>query len=256
MNPGRYRALADLIYDDAAPLRAFLDGRRRHKNLLAGSLRFLAWGVLEPVRAFGYAARTIRADVGIAVPEPAVAATRVARPEPVAMIEASHRATVAAEAETAPADERAVPVVAEIASPAARDTFRLPPTEAPREVARAAPSEAPRLVRRPALAPQPALPQETAVVPPITAEAWQMAMHALVDETPPVAGTRTTRLDAAEWRACVLALADAERGVAGHCGTASASLEIPAALATAAGAETRAERRDPLSRGAALRDAA
>ncbi len=42
MNPGAYRTLADLMYGDAAPLRDFLGSRRRHKNLLSGSLCFLA----------------------------------------------------------------------------------------------------------------------------------------------------------------------------------------------------------------------
>ncbi|MFC5555372.1 UDP-forming cellulose synthase catalytic subunit [Methylobacterium iners] len=50
-----FRALADLMYADATALETFLAGRRRSPGLVAGSLRFLTWGLTEPIRAMRYA---------------------------------------------------------------------------------------------------------------------------------------------------------------------------------------------------------
>ncbi|MDB5571610.1 MAG: bcsA [Hyphomicrobiales bacterium] len=55
MQPRDYYVLADLMYADSDALPRFLIGRRRHKNLLAGTAQFMWWGISEPVRAFSYA---------------------------------------------------------------------------------------------------------------------------------------------------------------------------------------------------------
>ncbi|WP_245408725.1 UDP-forming cellulose synthase catalytic subunit [Variibacter gotjawalensis] len=47
-----YNALADLMYGEASALQRFLDHRRSHKNLFAGTFQMLIWGVTEPIRAF------------------------------------------------------------------------------------------------------------------------------------------------------------------------------------------------------------
>ncbi|WP_053082014.1 UDP-forming cellulose synthase catalytic subunit, partial [Methylobacterium aquaticum] len=72
--PAQYRTVAGLMYGDAAALRAFLKGRRRHRDLLTGSLRFLAWGVVEPVRALSYLGRSESrsAPPSVAAPAPDV----------------------------------------------------------------------------------------------------------------------------------------------------------------------------------------
>jgi cellulose synthase (UDP-forming) len=54
MQGTEYYVLADLMYGDADALGRFLMGRRKHKNLLAGALQFMRWGVTEPFRAFSY----------------------------------------------------------------------------------------------------------------------------------------------------------------------------------------------------------
>ena len=55
MEPDDYFALADLMYGDSDALPRFLRSRRKHKNIFAGLVQFLWWGVSEPVRAFRYA---------------------------------------------------------------------------------------------------------------------------------------------------------------------------------------------------------
>lgn len=54
MGAREYFVLADLMYADPDALPRFLASRRKHKNLLAGTVQFVAWGVLEPLRAFSY----------------------------------------------------------------------------------------------------------------------------------------------------------------------------------------------------------
>lgn len=58
--PREYLTIADLMYGDASAIVKFLASRRKHKNLLAGSARFIAWGVTEPVRALRYASLEMR----------------------------------------------------------------------------------------------------------------------------------------------------------------------------------------------------
>ncbi|MET7245645.1 UDP-forming cellulose synthase catalytic subunit [Methylobacterium sp. EM32] len=96
--PAEYRTVAGLMYGDAGALRAFLKGRRRHRDLLTGTLRFLAWGVAEPVRAVSYLGK--RAAVQSA---------------PVQLAPAAQRA-VAAPAEVD--SDVAVPALALVAEPA------------------------------------------------------------------------------------------------------------------------------------------
>ena len=54
MRPRQHFVLADLMYGDGEALCRFLDRRRKHQSILAGSRQFLWWGVTEPVRAFRY----------------------------------------------------------------------------------------------------------------------------------------------------------------------------------------------------------
>jgi cellulose synthase (UDP-forming) len=52
--PREHLALADLMYGDADALASFVAARRRHKSILAGTIQFLWWSVIEPIRAFSY----------------------------------------------------------------------------------------------------------------------------------------------------------------------------------------------------------
>lgn len=54
MEPDEYYVLADLMYADSDALPSFLATRRKHKNVFAGSGRFIWWGLTEPIRAVSY----------------------------------------------------------------------------------------------------------------------------------------------------------------------------------------------------------
>jgi cellulose synthase (UDP-forming) len=54
LSPQEHLALADLMYGDADALAKFVAARRRHKSILAGTIQFLWWSVIEPIRAFSY----------------------------------------------------------------------------------------------------------------------------------------------------------------------------------------------------------
>ncbi len=209
LTPAAAFTLADLIYGDPAPLRAFLAGRRRHENLLTGSLRLLGWGVTEPVRAVAYAVAALR-----------------------------HRTP----ADALPLAPAAAPTEAEVAE-------RATPPQAPAPVI---------LPVEPHIVPQPAPQAEAAAKPPLlfSAEAWREAVEALRKlETLP-AGMVVTGFEPAEWQACIAALAAAERKIeAGRHTPATASpaaavLTVPEAQPVP---ELPSERRDPVSRGAAMR---
>ncbi len=58
LKPAQYRAVAELMYGDAAAIARFLEGRRKPIGLVRGSARFMLWGVTEPLRALAYAFRT------------------------------------------------------------------------------------------------------------------------------------------------------------------------------------------------------
>ncbi|WP_283214533.1 UDP-forming cellulose synthase catalytic subunit [Methylorubrum aminovorans] len=55
LRPQDYVALAGLMYGDAEAMRRFQMRRRRHKDILTGTLQFIWWGLSEPVRAVRYA---------------------------------------------------------------------------------------------------------------------------------------------------------------------------------------------------------
>lgn len=58
MQSEEYFVLADLMYGDSEALPRFLQRRRKHKNLWAGTGQFIWWGVVEPIRAFAYLRKT------------------------------------------------------------------------------------------------------------------------------------------------------------------------------------------------------
>ncbi|KQO77203.1 UDP-forming cellulose synthase catalytic subunit [Methylobacterium sp. Leaf88] len=49
-----YAGLANLMYGDAGALLRFQQSRRRHKNIVSGTLQLIWWGLVEPFRAFSY----------------------------------------------------------------------------------------------------------------------------------------------------------------------------------------------------------
>jgi cellulose synthase (UDP-forming) len=55
LRPQDYTALAGLMYGDAEAMRRFQLRRRRHKDILSGTLQFCWWGLVEPLRALRYA---------------------------------------------------------------------------------------------------------------------------------------------------------------------------------------------------------
>jgi len=59
LQPKEYFVLAELMYGDSDALPHFLKTRRKQKNLIAGSAKFIGWGVTEPVRAIAYAAHEL-----------------------------------------------------------------------------------------------------------------------------------------------------------------------------------------------------
>lgn len=54
MQAEEYYVLADLMYGDSDALPRFLESRRKHKSIWAGTGQFIWWGLVEPVRAFAY----------------------------------------------------------------------------------------------------------------------------------------------------------------------------------------------------------
>jgi cellulose synthase (UDP-forming) len=54
ISAAEYYVLADLMYGDPDAIKRFLASRRKHKNVLAGTLTFMRWGFAEPFRAFSY----------------------------------------------------------------------------------------------------------------------------------------------------------------------------------------------------------
>jgi cellulose synthase (UDP-forming) len=49
-----YYVLADLMYGEPEAIKKFLASRRKHKNVIVGTLTFMRWGFVEPFRAFAY----------------------------------------------------------------------------------------------------------------------------------------------------------------------------------------------------------
>lgn len=54
MQAEEYYVLADLMYGDSDALPRFLESRRKHKSIWAGTGQFIWWGLVEPARAFAY----------------------------------------------------------------------------------------------------------------------------------------------------------------------------------------------------------
>ncbi|SFV17515.1 cellulose synthase (UDP-forming) [Methylobacterium sp. 174MFSha1.1] len=202
--PAEYRTLAGLMYGDAGALRAFLKGRRRHRDLLTGTLRFLAWGVAEPVRAVSYLGK--RAPVqpapapsALAVPD---AQRAVAAPADVA----SERVPDVAAPLLAPLAEPAPPVILadeiarERASPVPASVAALP---LPAIQAAARPVEIPAAVRpegRPATG-NPVVAHPAAQPAPASAP---VAAERLPGDLPSAAASLDeTRLDEAVWRRAI-----------------------------------------------------
>ncbi|AWN34410.1 UDP-forming cellulose synthase catalytic subunit [Methylobacterium radiodurans] len=89
-----YVALSGLMYGDAEAMRRFQMRRRRHKDLFTGTLQFVWWGLVEPIRAVRYAfagepivSEAAPAEARVApptydVPEPAAPEARPPLPNP------------------------------------------------------------------------------------------------------------------------------------------------------------------------------
>lgn len=67
--PEAYFVLADLMYGDADAMARFQQRRRGHKNLLAGILQFVWWGLVGPARAATYLVKGDAAPVPATVPQ-------------------------------------------------------------------------------------------------------------------------------------------------------------------------------------------
>jgi cellulose synthase (UDP-forming) len=75
LQPEEYFVLADLMYGDPEALSKFLESRRSHKSILAGTLQLLWWGLVEPFRAFAYALKrkpAIEPEPAQQAPEPSI----------------------------------------------------------------------------------------------------------------------------------------------------------------------------------------
>ena len=216
-----YRGLADLLYGDATPLREFLASRRRHKNLLAGSLRFLAWGATEPVRAASLALRgrlpAAPVHQAVSIPQSAPLVVQAAASEAflqaasalasaaalspsVALVAASPAEALALAIVTPAAASGPVRILAPVAAPAA-DRAPVAPAAIPM------PAPIPEPVRVAGTAPAPIM-AEVSSSPPLTGQAWGDAIAGLAAAE---AGDEAERLDPAAWLAEILALAGAER---------------------------------------------
>ena len=69
MEPDEYYVLADLMYADSEALPTFLATRRKHKNVFAGSGRFIWWGLTEPIRAVSYLLKREKEKKEAAIPD-------------------------------------------------------------------------------------------------------------------------------------------------------------------------------------------
>lgn len=224
--PALFRGLAELMYGDVTALRAFLAGRRRHQNLLSGSLRFLAWGITEPVRALSYALRGSRGVPAAAQARPNLAVAPPAVPIPT---EIPTAASLAISVEALPASRAttslgaaAAQVVIPADPPAAIQPFA---SVVPPITGNAARSLGPKPEAAPFLdrdADTMTAAADKAGVPgdlPLTDAAWRRAVAELAAAeaaasvaAPAVAAVGAEqRLDPAAWLAGILAIAAAER---------------------------------------------
>ncbi|QGM47631.1 UDP-forming cellulose synthase catalytic subunit [Methylocystis heyeri] len=70
MHPHEYFVLADLMYGDSDALPKFLESRRKHKSIWAGTGQFIWWGIVEPFRAVAYLFKRFSASPSIEEPAP------------------------------------------------------------------------------------------------------------------------------------------------------------------------------------------
>jgi cellulose synthase (UDP-forming) len=137
LRPQDYVALAGLMYGDAEAMHRFQMRRRRHKDILTGTLQFIWWGFSEPVRALRYA---LAADARPAVAPvvdgtspiydaPEQAPTGVNLPEPLLPSSAQALAPRAA----APAEREPVPAGAPGSAQAAVHASHQVPNQAPNQ---------------------------------------------------------------------------------------------------------------------------
>ncbi|TNC15707.1 UDP-forming cellulose synthase catalytic subunit [Methylobacterium terricola] len=213
-----YRIVAGLIYGDAGALRDFLGQRRRHRDLVTGLLRVLAWGLSEPVRALSY--------LGKAAP-PALPAPDAAATMPQAVLAAAAPEVVALAVDPAPQRILADEIFRELAAPAASVSkpaasvpaavLAAPVPAAPLPIVPAtAPAIAPAAFRAgppPASVPVPD-PAPAPVVPaseaPVVEAAWRAAISGLAAAALPAAADAATEArppDAAAWAESIRALA-------------------------------------------------
>ena len=146
LRPQDYVALAGLMYGDAEAMHRFQMRRRRHKDILTGTLQFIWWGFSEPVRALRYA---LAADARPAVAPvidgtspiydaPEQAPTGANLPEPLLPSSAQALAPRAA----APAEREPVPAGAPGSAQAAVHASHQVPNQAPSQAPNQAPSRA------------------------------------------------------------------------------------------------------------------
>ncbi|NGM36712.1 UDP-forming cellulose synthase catalytic subunit [Methylobacterium sp. DB0501] len=205
-----YRTVAGLIYGDAGALRDFLGRRRRHRDLVTGSLRFLAWGLVEPVRALSYLGKAATPplpapDAAAAMPAGPAAPIPAAEPAPQRILADEIARESAAPAPALSAIPAPAPVVATPAPARSIDT-------APTVPAMPAPVVAPLVAAAAASAPAAPVPDS-----PVAEAAWRAAISDLVvselavsdrsDAAAPVAEASVP--DATVWAESIRALAGA-----------------------------------------------
>ncbi len=110
MTPASYYVLADLMYGDAEAMRRFQQRRRNHKNLLAGTLQFIAWGIVGPLRALV----CLVSDLGARAPRETEAEAEVPLPREARM---HRRLTANARGALTPVPDAALARAAETAAP-------------------------------------------------------------------------------------------------------------------------------------------
>ncbi|WP_048436246.1 UDP-forming cellulose synthase catalytic subunit [Methylobacterium platani] len=192
-----YGTVAGLMYGEAGALRGFLGQRRRHRDLVTGTLRFLAWGLAEPVRALSY--------LGKAAPPapPAAVAPAIPPGDSPALAPAALPSLAPAEL-SVPASAAPASLASAAAPPVAREAAEPTPQRIlADEIARERPLSAPAIV--PATAPVAAAPPALAsVVPePVVAPA---AIRVDRIAAPGLAAPPAAAVDEAAWRDAVAGL--------------------------------------------------
>jgi cellulose synthase (UDP-forming) len=102
LDPKGYGALASLMYGDAGALLRFQQSRRRHKNILSGTLQLIWWGLVEPFRAASYAFKAGHASTEEAATKAAKAPAVLPKPEAKAPLLVQRPAPFTAPGDTPP----------------------------------------------------------------------------------------------------------------------------------------------------------